>query len=118
MSKNLNVSTKDGICFVEFVDRKILDEVTISEISKNLAALVEEHTPINLLLNFKNVEYLSSAVLGMLVAIQKQVKDGSGQLKLTDIRPKIFEVFEITRMNEMFEFHENAAAAKASFANG
>ena len=112
------VTSGDGICFVEFSDRKILEEISINEIAEQLNTLAEEHRPINLLLNFKNVEHLSSAALGMLIDLQKKITNQSGQLKLSDIHPQIFEVFKITRLNKVFDIHDSAAAAKASFAQG
>lgn len=107
---------KDGICFVEFEDRKILDELSISEIGEQLQVLSQEHRPINLVLNFKNVQHLSSAALGMLITLHKTVSDQSGQLKLSNINAQIFEVFKITQLHRMFDVYDNAAAAKASFA--
>ncbi|MCG3137058.1 MAG: hypothetical protein HJJLKODD_00900 [Phycisphaerae bacterium] len=113
---HFTLETKDGICFVEFSDRKILEEIYINEIGDQLGKIIEEHRPINLLLNFRKVEHLSSAALGMLINLQKKIAGQSGRLKLSDINPQIFEVFKITRLNKVFEIHDSAAAAKASFA--
>lgn len=113
--QHITVNSRDGICFVEFADRKILEELTINEIGEQLSSLADEHKPVNLLLNFKNVEHLSSAALGMLITLQQKINQQSGQLKLSDIKPQIFEVFKITKLNKMFAIYDNAAAAKASF---
>jgi len=112
---HLSVSSKDGICFVEFADRKILEEISINQIGEELATLVEDHRPVNLLLDFRNVEHLSSAALGMLITLNKRVSGQKGQLKLSGINPQIFEVFKITRLHKIFEIYDSAAAAKASF---
>ncbi len=112
---HLSISTKDGICFVEFADRKILEELSINEIGDELSTLINEHKPVNLLLDFKNVEHLSSAALGMLITLNKNVAGQSGQLKLSNIKPQIFEVFKITRLHKVFDIYDSAAAAKASF---
>ena len=115
---HFSVSMADGICFAEFEDRKILDEVVINEIGDQLSTVVEEHRPINLILNFGNVQHLSSAALGMLITLQKKTSGEGGQLKLTDIDPQIFEVFKITKLHKVFDIHDTAAAARASFMGG
>lgn len=113
----VKVSNSDGICTVEFTVRNILEQLSINQIEEQLAALAEQHKPINLLLNFTNVEHLSSAALGMLITLHKRIAGDHGQLKLSDIKPPIFEVFKITRLNKVFDIHDTAAKAKASFAS-
>ncbi len=112
----LKVTYSDGVCVVEFADRKILEELSINQIGEELTRLAEQHQPTNMLLDFKNVEHLSSAALGMLITLHKRIVDLGGQLKLTDIKPQIYEVFKITRLNKVFDIHDSAAKAKASFA--
>lgn len=111
----LKVLNSDGVCTVEFTDRKILEELSITRIGEELGSLVGEHKPISLLLNFKNVEHLSSAALGMLITLHKRIAESNGQLKLSDINPQIYEVFKITRLNKVFDIYDHAAKAKASF---
>ncbi len=113
---HLKVSDNDGICTVEFADRKILEELSINQIGEELTTLADQHKPIKLLLNFNNVEHLSSAALGMLITLHRRIVDQSGRLKLSDINPQIFEVFKITQLNKVFDIYDSAAKAKASFA--
>ncbi len=64
---SISVTTQRDIRIVEFTHSKILDEANISDIGQTLTALVEENDPPRLLLDFSNVEHLSSAALGMLI---------------------------------------------------
>ena len=93
---------------------KILDESNIQEMGRELFTLVGDDNT-KLLLNFNNVEFLSSAALGKLITLNKKVKANSGQLKLSNIRPEIYEVFAITRLNKLFEIHDDEADALATF---
>lgn len=111
----LSVNRKEDVNVVEFTDRKILEELSIREIEEELFGLVAAEAPIKLLLNFKNVEHLSSAALGMLINLEKQVARADGHLMLSDINPQIFEVFKITRLHKMFEIHDTAAEAMKRF---
>ena len=112
---HFSVSKKEGVTVVEFADRKILDELAISEIQEELSRLVGEMEDVKLLLNFKNVEHLSSAALGTLITLNKQVADRGGEMKLCDIAPPIYEVFKITRLNKLFSIHPSEQDAMSSF---
>jgi anti-sigma B factor antagonist len=68
-----------------------------------------------ILLDFKNVDHLSSAALGMLINVNNKVKQQNGQLRLAGIKPQILEVFEITRLNKLFKILPTRADALASY---
>lgn len=111
----LEVSEVSDVTVVRFVDRKILDEANIQELGAELFALVEEENRTKLLLNFSAVEFLSSAALGKLITLDKKVKAHNGKLKLTNIRPEIYEVFAITKLNKLFDMRDNQQAALEGF---
>lgn len=111
----LEVSEVGDVTVVRFVDRKILDEANIQELGSELFALVEDEHRAKLLLNFSAVEFLSSAALGKLITLDKKVKAHSGKLKLTNIRPEIYEVFAITKLNKLFDIKDDEADALAAF---
>ena len=112
---HLTVIQQDDINVVRFADRKILEELSIREIEEELFSLVRSIPEIKLLLNFSGVEHLSSAALGMLINLQKEVGKNGGELKLSDINPQIFEVFKITRLNKLFDIHDTANEALRKF---
>src|SRR5215467_6171458 len=95
--RRLEVEHIGDVTVVNFVDRKILDEQNIQIIGEQLFSLVDEEGSRKLLLNFGNVEYLSSAALGKLITLNKKLQQVGGRLILCDIDPQIYEVFEIDR---------------------
>ena len=113
--RRLQVSQAGNVTVVRFVDRKILDEANIQELGQELFQLVEEDGRKALLLNFSSVEFLSSAALGKLITLDKKVKAKAGKLKLSNIRPEIYEVFAITKLNKLFDIKDDEADALASF---
>jgi anti-sigma B factor antagonist len=112
---HVKVRDSGGIRIVEFTERKILDELAIHEIGEELGRIIDEAATPKMLLSFKNVDHLSSAALGMLINLNRQVADKEGELKLSDISPPIFEVFKITRLNKLFNIHPTMAEAVADF---
>ena len=113
--RRLEVSEVGEVTVVRFVDRKILDESNIQELGTELFQLVEEEHRNRLVLNFFNVEFLSSAALGKLITLDKKVKAHGGRLKLSNIRPEIYEVFAITKLNKLFDIKDDVADALAAF---
>ena len=113
--RRLQTNEVGEVTVVRFVDRKILDEANIQELGQELFQLIEEENRTKLLLNFSNVEFLSSAALGKLITLDKKVKAHGGLLKLSNIRPEIYEVFAITKLNKLFDIKDDEAAALAAF---
>ncbi len=113
--RRLNVSDVGEVAVVRFVDRKILDELNIQELGQELFQLVEEDNKTRLLLNFQQVEFLSSAALGKLITLDKKVKAHGGKMKMCNIRPEIYEVFAITKLNKLFDIKDDEADALAAF---
>jgi len=113
--RRIEISAVGDVTVVRFRDRKILDAASIQELGEELFALIEQQDRKSLLLSFSNVEFLSSAALNKLIIMDKKVKAFGGQLKFSDLKPEILEVFVITRLTQLFEIKENEAEALAAF---
>src|SRR5215212_10735980 len=109
------VQTTKDISVVQFTNNRILDEANIADIGSTLKALIEEKNNPKLLLDFSTVDHLSSAALGMLINANKRIREKNGQLRLANIKPQIFEVFVITKLNKLFKILPNRDDALASF---
>lgn len=72
---------------------------------------VKKHPGLNLLLNFENVDYLSSAVLTELLKIRAAIEEVKGNLRLCAVSPVIHKAFEITNLDKMFVIHSDRAEA-------
>jgi anti-sigma B factor antagonist len=111
----VSVSQQKDVTLVEFTENKILDEMNITEIGQALSDLIISRDKTKLLLDFSNVDHLSSAALGMLINVNNKLKEQSGQLRLSNIRPQIFEVFKITGLTRIFKILPTRAEALTSF---
>ncbi|MBL0870590.1 MAG: STAS domain-containing protein [Phycisphaerales bacterium] len=111
----LKVKRDGSIIEVQFRDRNILDEANIQQIGEEIKGIIEAEAKPKLLINFTDVDHLSSAALGTLITINNRVRAIAGQLRLSNIDPQIYQVFVITKLNKIFEIHENADKARASF---
>jgi anti-sigma B factor antagonist len=114
--RRIDVSKLGDVTIVRFLDKKILDEAGILELGAELFGLVELENRKSLLLNFAGVEFLSSAALGKLITLDRKVKSNKGRMKMSNIRPEILEVFQITKLNKIFDIRKDEAEAISAFA--
>ncbi|MEI8071651.1 MAG: STAS domain-containing protein [Planctomycetota bacterium] len=114
--RKIEVSKNDVVNIATFKDSKILDEGALDELNVELVRLINDRAGIELLLDFHNVEFMSSAMLGLLGKIHRKVGGLKGKLKMCSIRPQIYEVFKLTNLNKLFSIHKDEAEALAAFA--
>ena len=112
---HLRLEKIGGITVVSFVDTKIVTDEDIQEVGDQLYSLVEDEGHKELLLNFGNVQYLSSAALGKLINLKKKIAAVKGKLKLCCIHHDLLEVFRITRLDQVFEIYPDEQTAIDKF---
>ena len=114
-SRRLSVSIENGVMIVELADRKILDEVNITQIGQELKELVAGAEKPKIVVDFASVSHMSSSALGVLITLHKRIREKKGQLRLGNVQPTIYEVFVITRLNEIFTICPSRQGALESF---
>jgi anti-sigma B factor antagonist len=100
--RRLEVEEIGDIAVVNFVDKKILDEQNIQMIGDDLFRLVDELGRRKILLNFGNVDFMSSAALGKLIGLHRKLQGVQGKLVLCKIAKDILDVFKITKLDKIF----------------
>ena len=98
------IQTEYGIdiTFVTFEDEKILEEAQIRELQKELEPVVDKNNQNQLVLNFANVSFMTSAMLGLLVRLHKRVNEHGGKLELRNLDKNLYKLFEITQLTKVF----------------
>jgi anti-sigma B factor antagonist len=107
----ISVEYRGDATIVAFTDEKILEETDIKALQESIMSVIEQADGINLILDFRNVRFLSSAVLGLLIRILKRICEHEGKLRLCGINPRIYEVFRITRLTKTFDIYEDLESA-------
>jgi len=98
-----------------FVDERIVDDIVIDAVGKQLYSLVERDGHSRLLLNFSDVKFMASAVIAKLFTLHKKVKQAGGKLKFCCIDPDLRVVFKITGLEKMVEIYDDEQTALDSF---
>ncbi|MGD9110373.1 MAG: STAS domain-containing protein [Phycisphaerales bacterium] len=107
----ISVQYESEAVIITFTDEKILEEADVRAIEQSLLSVIEQGEKLNLVLNFGNVKFLSSAVLGLLIKLSRRIYERDGRLALCGINPKIYEIFKITRLTKVFDICKDVDAA-------
>ena len=78
------------------------DETTIRRVYQDIISILERAEERVVVLDFAQVEVMSSSVLGMLIRVNRMCKEAAIALKLSNVSPNIREVFTITGLDKIF----------------
>jgi len=70
-------------------------------IATELEGLTDQLGECQLLLDFTNVEYITSVELGTLVSLHTKIKASGGRLTLFNLNLQVFEAFTVTRLDKL-----------------
>lgn len=114
-SPHVTITQHKDITIVDFLENKILDESNIHEIGQQLKSLIEGRDRPKLLVDFSNVDHLSSRALGELIDLNKRILAQSGQLRLANIKAHLIVVFQITKLDRVFKILPTRQEALGSY---
>jgi anti-sigma B factor antagonist len=107
----LEVEAVGGVTVVQFRDRHILSAAAVQALGKQLQSLAVGSDRRRLVLNFGNVERLSSAVLGSVVALDRAVRRAGGRVALCGVRPDLAHLLTITRLDRHLDIYPSEGEA-------
>jgi anti-sigma B factor antagonist len=108
----INVKEKDGI--VVFCVEGDIDINTSPTVKKSFDKVLKDKKP-KVVISLKEVSYVDSSGLATLVEILKNLRSYGGKLKLTNLSSKVKGLFEITKLNKLFDIMEDEMNALSSF---
>jgi anti-sigma B factor antagonist len=59
------------------------------------------HNGVRLVIDFSDVQNISSAILGKLINLRKKLNAAGGRLNIQHVHPDLVEVFRMTRLDQM-----------------
>ncbi|MBR0060592.1 MAG: STAS domain-containing protein [Selenomonadaceae bacterium] len=96
----------DGSALTIYISGR-LDAVTALELDKNLQATLANVT--DLTVDLKDLEYVSSAGLRILLKTQKRM-DRQGSMKIRNVRDNVREVLDMTGFSDFLTIEDNKKA--------
>jgi anti-sigma B factor antagonist len=67
------------------------------------------------LIDFSRTGYIDSSGLGVLVSLSKKIREQGGELRLADLNEDLRTLFELTKLDTLFQISKSRDEALASF---
>ncbi|MGO9110096.1 MAG: STAS domain-containing protein [Thermoguttaceae bacterium] len=111
----LGLRKQGDVLVIRFGEHRILDEATVKKFGDELFHVAERPDCRNVLLNFVGVVGLSSAMLGIMLMLRKKISQKPGRIKLCQVGPEIMDIFQATKLGQLFEILGNEQQGLKAF---
>ncbi len=91
-----------------------LDSTTAPELRERVRLNLENGRNL-LVLDLSRVTFVDSSGLGSLVAALRSADKAGGNIKISALQPRVRAVFELIRLDHVFEVYEDALSAVRSY---
>ncbi len=118
LKPSLETHNVDGVLVAEFWESLRLDPAPVSELRSHYEAHANGHGRPDLVVDLSGVGFAGSAALGNFVAIQRVVRSRGGRMVFCNVDPTVAEVFRASKLDALFEFTTDRAAAVRTIAEG
>ena len=114
--KHLSVKEVNGVAVVDFVNSQLMFATrVVEEIGDELNGLLRDHGFTKVLLDFSNVQYVSSMMLAKLAKLEQEIEKEKVQLKLCGLGPILKDTFRIGHFERLFSVYDDAESALKAF---
>ncbi len=111
MKENIEIISRNDVATVVFKAAALSGSEEIASASEQILDYIEKNNPNLVVVDFENVKFFSSQVLGMLVNIRKRLAEHNGRLMIASINPQLYRVFRITNLDKIFQFLPDSESA-------
>lgn len=110
----MNIETKKENEVTILICEGSLDVSHQVDLKEKLADVIDAgHTDV--IFDFHKVSFIDSSCLGVLVSLTKKLRETKGDLKLVNLSEDVRSIFQITRLDRVFEIFDNNQNAIDSF---
>ena len=95
---------------VIFIQEERIDAHNSEELKEYILHLIEQKE-VNIIVQLENVRFIDSSGLGALLSGYKNAAAKSGKLALASCKPQVLSMFELTRLNRVFEIYTDLTEA-------
>lgn len=72
----------------------------------------------NILVVMNELDYISSAGLGVFMAFIEEIREKGGDIKISNLKPKVFSVFDLLGFPMLFDIEKDESMAIMKFKQG
>jgi anti-sigma B factor antagonist len=116
VTPRIQVQETDGVKVVRFQDHHLFDERTVREAAEQIAAILpNDGSPIRLVIDFSDVNLISSTFLSKLILLQRRIDATHGKLRLCELSSVLQQVFRTSNLDRLFKIDRDQRVAIESF---
>lgn len=93
-----------------------LDLHTVPKFEEAIENLIKE-ARYQIIVNLKNLDYISSAGLGVFMGFIEEIREHDGDIKLSNLSERVFKVFDLLGFPALFEIFDEESQAIKQFRN-
>ncbi|MFI5236989.1 MAG: STAS domain-containing protein [Ignavibacteriales bacterium] len=109
---NTSISEKGDVNVINL--KGYLDAHTAPALENNFTQLIENNK-FKIVVNFQNLAYISSAGLGVFMAYIENIRENKGDIKLTNMSDKVFNIFDLLGFPLLYEIYKSEEEAINKF---
>ncbi len=91
-----------------------LDAHTAPTLENNFTQLINDNK-YKIVVNFEDLAYISSAGLGVFMAYIESIRENKGDIKLTNMSDKVFNIFDLLGFPLLYEIYKSEDEAIKKF---
>ncbi len=108
--------TNNGVRVVYIPDVRITDESRIEALSADLVTIVDRSDVSRLLLNFGNVKFMGSAMIGKVILLNNLCKKEKVDFRICRLNDDLHSVFKQMKLDKILRIHVSEEEALDGFA--
>jgi anti-anti-sigma factor len=116
LKPSVQVGVENGVFVAEFWDCLRLDPVPVQDLRARFDEHLRRDSRADLVVDLLGVGFAGSAALGGFVALQRVARGKGGRMVFVNVDPTVQEVFRVSRLEGLFSFAADRAAALAELA--
>ena len=105
----------EDVHVIEFVVTGLTDQAAIQAVGNDIDQLVDKLGQPKIVVDFGGLQNVSSAMLGVLISVNKKVQALQGELRLAAVPKPIMEVFKLTRLDKILKIYDSTDLATTRF---
>jgi len=114
---NISISLSEGRHDREISEVRVdgvIDTLTATELEQVIDSLMKRGR-YQVVIDLAGVDYISSAGWGIFISHIKDVRSNDGDIKLANMTPDVFEIFELLEFDKVLQVFQSVDAAISKF---
>jgi len=93
-----------------------LDAHSVEKFEKEILKMINNDI-VKIVVNCIDLNYISSAGMGIIMGYLDEIREKGGDIKLSNVVERVYEIFDLVGFTEIYEFVENENKAIEKFSD-